>query len=242
LISSAIDPKKIEKIKRRIDGIALPPYDRVLEKDDDLLIILKPFEFYNSWTWLKNPSKFIDAEARLKRHKKAVAYARKYGSGITDLLLPQAFIICHANDSTRFIVKITKFREQVRSMAKMSLKEICTNRTYVKKMAAVSFFGLTQLVLHKRKYDLLDGIKRESRTRRLLGTLKPRNVFSGINPKTGKTEIFIDADFFIYVRESNFALLRALPHLFLWLKIFVFYRSIIFLHAINKYLFLNIRK
>ena len=235
LILDVIDPTRIEEIRRRIDGNTSAPIHTLFERNNDLLIVLKPFKCpENSWARLKDPLKFIKAEERIKRHINAVASAQMHG--IKDLLLPQTFIICKARDGTSFVVKVTEYRKQVRPMAEISLRKILTNRLYVETMCRISIFGLIQLILYKRKYDLLEVQKFSeipSLRKIFITTLKSLNVFSGINPQTDEAETFIDADWFTYVSESKLSTLKTLLNMILWLRNTVFYCSMLVIHLIG---------
>lgn len=228
---------RLEKIKEQLNQRASAPDSLQITRDGDLLVIFKPVQcLYNRWQSLKNPLQFTDHQQKLSRHVKAVSIVQKSRRGINKLLLPQSFIACRAKDGSHFIVKVTDFREQVRAMADIPLREIISNRLYVKFMVGISIFGLIQLIVYGRKFDLLEGAKfadTPSFLKQFKSTFKSINIFTGINPKTGKEDVFLDADWYTYIHESRWPFLKALRNGILWSRNVLFYGSIYLLHILG---------
>lgn len=230
---------KIEEIKEIISKRALAPDQIIVDTYESLAIIKKPFKDpYGLERLLKNPLKFDDINARILRHQKAISNIEKSKYGIRRLLLKQEFVFCHAKDGTPYVVKITELRHAVRSMAEIPLISIFKNRKYVKALASVSFFALSQLILYGRKYDLIGGTENPLSLnifRFFISTFKSKNVFTGINPDTGKEEIFIDADSYIHVCESKLPVAKAIFNALFWMRNAAFYYFILCLHKINVF-------
>ncbi|HPD56832.1 MAG TPA: hypothetical protein P5294_06660 [Smithellaceae bacterium] len=230
---------KIEEIKEIISKRFLAPNQIIVDTYENFAIIMKPFKNpYGLERHLKNPLKFDDINARILRHQKAISNVGKSKYGIRRLLLKQEFVCCHAKDGTPYVVKITELRHAVRTMAENPLISICKNRKYVKALVDVSFFALSQLILYGRKYDLLGGTENPlslNILRFFISTLKSKNVFTGINPDTGKEEIFIDADSYIQVCESKLPVAKAILSALFWMRNAAFYYFMLCLHKINVF-------
>lgn len=158
-------------------------------------VIVKPPMINHSPLVFIDPTYYTNPENEIRRHISAVEIS---AGNLPDLCPQQSFEIGEV-EGVKVVVKELDWLDEVTPLSELTINEIISNREISIALEKTLAFALTQFVSYGRKFDFINDDYYSSVdspiVRRLLGTLKNKNVFVGLN-QNGERVVFIDSDWY----------------------------------------------